>query len=98
MAVISRFNSKGKSVANDLYRGVENGTIRITDAVEANGLRLDHLAYEYYGDGLNWWIIAAANGIRWPLGIGSGNANRESPGEKIILFIPNVNDVLNLLK
>jgi len=98
MAIISRFDSNGKSVANKVYKGVENGTISIIATEEASGVRLDHLAYKYYGDGLNWWIIAAANGIRWPLGIGPGTANRENPGEKIFLFIPSVNDVLRLLK
>ena len=94
MAFVSRFNSSGRSIANDIYHGVENGTIRLEATVIADGRRLDHYAYEYYGDGLNAWIIAAASGIRWTMGIGNGKGNLP-PGEdnSIVLFIPNLDDV-----
>ena len=100
MAYISRYNKQGKSVANLLYQGVENGTIRVNQVVEvAKGERLDYFADKYYGDGRNWWIIASANGIRWPLGIGNGFANRENGKETTIkLFIPLLEDVLSLLR
>lgn len=90
---ISRFNSNGKSIANKIYFGVENGTIRLVAKEINDGRRLDHYAQKYYGNGLNWWIIAAASGIRWPLGIGAGDANRTDSEKNTVLFIPNIEDV-----
>jgi len=93
---ITRFNSRGKSIANDIFHGVENGTIRIEATELSDGRRLDHFAQKYYGNGMNYWIIAAASGIRWPLGIGSGSANRDDEEEDIVIFIPNIEDVKKL--
>ena len=91
---VSRFDRSGKSIANKIYHGVENGSIRIVAKEINDGRRLDHYAQKYYGNGLNWWIIASASGIRWPLGIGTGNANRDSSKESnTVLFIPNIDDV-----
>ena len=79
-----------------IYYGVENGTIRFTTTI-ADGRRLDHYAQEYYGNGLNWWIIAAASGIRWPLGIGTGVANKgEVNDDSTVLYIPVLEDVIKL--
>ena len=93
---ISRFDSKGRSIVNAIYQGVEEGTIMLQDTVIADGQRLDHYAQKYYGNGLNFWIIAAASGIRWPLGIGSGKANREEDQENIVLYIPRLEDIIRL--
>ena len=94
---ISRFNIAGKSIAADIYRGVENGTIEIQATEVADGRRLDHYAQKYYGNGLNYWIIAAASGIRWPLAIGAGAANKDPQIEKsTIIFIPKLSDVIAL--
>ena len=91
---VSRFDANGRSIANDVFFGVENGTIRIIAKEINDGRRLDHYAQKYYGNGLNWWIIASASGIRWPLGIGAGNANRGTEEENnTVLFIPNIDDV-----
>ena len=44
-----------------------------------------------------FWIIAAASGIRWPLGIGVGNANRiESEKDDINIIVPELEDILRL--
>jgi hypothetical protein len=43
--------------------------------------RLDHLAYKHLGDGKYWWIIAAMNGIEWPLA-------GFNPEEPTVLRIP----------
>lgn len=95
--VISRYGSNGKSIANEIYYGVENGTIRLVATEIADGRRLDHYAQFYYGNGLNSWIIAAASGIRWPLGIGSGAANKSIEEDKsTVLFIPSLDDVIAL--
>tara|TARA_B000000557_G_scaffold199961_1_gene165204 strand:- start:255 stop:557 length:303 start_codon:yes stop_codon:yes gene_type:complete len=93
---VSRFKSNGSSIANEIFFGVENGTIRIEATEISDGRRLDHYAQKYYGNGMNYWIIAAASGIRWPLGIGSGSGNRENDQENIVIFIPNIDDVKKL--
>ena len=93
---ITRFDNRGKSIANKIFHGVENGVIRIEATELSDGRRLDHFAQKYYGNGMNYWIIAAASGIRWPLGIGSGSANRENEEEDIVIFIPNIEDVKKL--
>ena len=92
---IDRFNKSGRSIANDIFFGVENGTISLESTEISDGRRLDHYAEKYYGNGLNWWIIAAASGIRWHLGIGQGNGNRDTE-EGIVLYIPKMNDILAL--
>jgi hypothetical protein len=96
---MSKFISRKGGIPNlssAIYYAVENGTIRFNTVV-ADGRRLDHYAQEFYGNGLNWWIIAAASGIRWPLGIGAGVANKGSIGDdSIVLFIPNIEDVIKL--
>ena len=93
---ISRFNVRGKSIANAIYQGVEDGSINLIVTEIADGRRLDHYAEKYYGNGLNSWIIAAASGIRWPLGVGSGKANLTGDQENIILYIPSLEDIINL--
>ena len=94
---ITRFNRSGKSIAADIYHGVENGTIGIQATEIADGRRLDHYAQKYYGNGLNYWIIAAASGIRWPLAIGMGAANKDLQKEKnTVIFIPRLSDVIAL--
>ena len=93
---ISRFDSNGRSIANAIYQGVEDGSISLQDTIISDGRRLDHLAQEYYGNGLNSWIIAAASGIRWPLGIGSGKSNRKESQENIVLYIPRLKDIIRL--
>ena len=93
---ISRFDSRGKSITSSIYHGVENGTIRLLATEIADGSRLDHYAQRYYGEGMNYWIIAAASGIRWPLGIGMGVGNRNSADGKTVLFIPELEDVIAL--
>lgn len=94
---VDRFDNFGRSIANEIYHGVENGTIKIIATEIADGRRLDHYAQKYYSNGLNYWIIAAASGIRWPLGIGSGTGNKSIEAESsTVLFIPDLNDVINL--
>ena len=84
------------NLTSAIYYGVENGTIRFATEI-ADGRRLDHYAQEYYGNGLNWWIIAAASGIRWPLGIGTGASNKYvADDDMIVLFIPVLEDVIRL--
>mgnify|MGYP001199251268 CR=1 FL=1 len=96
--VISRFGDiSGRSIINDLFHAVERGEVRIQITEVSDGRRLDHYAQKYYGNGLNWWIIAAASGIRWPLAIGSGfpGGNKEY-SEGVVLYIPVLEDVIAL--
>lgn len=94
---VSRFDSRGKSIVSRLYQAVEDGTVRIEATEMSGNMRLDQLAYKYYGEGMNAWIIAAASGIRWQLGIGSGhNGINSDYDEPVVLFIPNLEDVIDL--
>lgn len=94
---VSRFNSQGKSITGKIYQGVEDGTIEIIATEMSGNMRLDQLAYKYYGEGMNSWIIAAASGIRWQLGIGAGhNGTNPDISEPVVLFIPNLEDVIAL--
>ena len=96
---MSRFISRKGGIPNlssAIFYAVENGEINF-ETVVADGRRLDHYAQEYYGNGLNWWIIAAASGIRWPLGIGTGSSNRSVISEEsTVLYIPEIGDVIRL--
>lgn len=95
--IIDRYDINGKSVANMLYHLVDNNLITIKDKVVADGSRrLDQYAHEYYGESLNWWIIAAASGISWWFNTTksvTGNSNVESG---VILYIPELTAVLDL--
>lgn len=97
MVYIDRFDAVGKSITNKIYKGVEDGTIRILATETSSSLRLDQLAYKYYGEGMNAWIIAAASGIRWQLGIGSGkNGTNSAATEPVVLFIPVIEDIIKI--
>jgi len=49
-----------------LRANIENGNIRVlARVVTQEKQRLDTIAQDYYGDGRNWWILAAASGIGW---------------------------------
>ena len=95
---ISRFDSNGKSIVNKIYMQVENNAEQFVQAVEiADGRRLDQYADFYYKNGLNYWIIAAASGIRWPLGIGLGTGNKIGEIKNgTVLFIPKLSEVILL--
>jgi hypothetical protein len=94
---VSRFDYRGKSIARKIYQGVEDGTIEIIATEMSGNMRLDQLAYKYYGEGMNSWIIAAASGIRWQLGIGTGyNGTNPDISEPVVLFIPRLEDVIAL--
>ena len=94
---ISRFDRRGRSIVNKIYKGVESGEISLVATETSSNFRLDQLAYKYYGEGMNAWIIAAASGIRWQLGIGNGyNGANLSLSEPVVLYVPDINDIINL--
>lgn len=41
--------------------------LKTKDLALREGERLDHVAFEYYGDTRLWWVIAAASDIGWGL-------------------------------
>jgi hypothetical protein len=94
---ISRFDRRGNSIVNKIYKGVETGEINLVATETSSNFRLDQLAYKYYGEGMNAWIIAAASGIRWQLGIGDGyNGANLSLSEPVVLYIPDMSDIIRL--
>ncbi len=64
--------------AKRIRDGIRNGAIDHTVYTMVDGDRLDILAGRIYGDSGQWRVIAAANGIGWPLQV--------SPGT--VLFVP----------
>ena len=94
---ISRFDRRGNSIVNKIYKGVESGEIGLIATETSSSFRLDQLAYKYYGEGMNAWIIAAASGIRWQLGIGNGyNGANLSLKEPVVLYVPDLRDIIKL--
>jgi|13_taG_2_1085334.scaffolds.fasta_scaffold396782_1 hypothetical protein len=87
MAYVSRFDTNGNSVGNKIFQACETGLISFRVEVVEGTKRLDHYAFQEYGDGLNWWVIAAASGIGWWLQV--------TPGTR--LRIPtDINDIIAL--
>jgi hypothetical protein len=56
-------------LCSQIYYACERGEIPFITVNFKEGDRLDHLAGRYYGNGLDWWLIAAASGISWWLQI-----------------------------
>ena len=52
-------------LCSQIYQACESGEIPFVELEFKSGDRLDHLASRYYGNGLDWWLIAAASGISW---------------------------------
>ena len=72
---ISRYDNDNL-VQNGKLLGTTRGLVRLRDAISSGAVsvttrvlteteRLDHIAGAQYGDGRQWWIIAAASGIGW---------------------------------
>lgn len=60
----------------DIKNALDSGAIEVDEYVVRPGDRLDTLAYNFFGDGKYWWIIAIANDIGWGLQIASGRTLR----------------------
>ena len=94
---ISRFDRNGESVANKLYHLVNSGEIRLQEKITANGARrLDEYAQEFYGSGLNWWIIASASGLGWWLNLTKLENDSNVVKSGIQLYVPVLEDVIAL--
>ena len=87
---ISRFYIKdGQEISlnSKIFSAVQNKSIPFKKKITKVGDRLDHIAYEAYGNAKLWWIIAAASGIGWWLQVSDG----------IVLKIPlDLEDIKNL--
>lgn len=68
-----------------IYQECEAGIIPFKQIIFREGDRLDLIAAREYGDGLDWWLIAAASGIGWWLQVNPGT----------IIKIPDFNFVKN---
>ena len=79
----SRINDFGQDMTSAIYNRIkeiridpnleEKEKLKYYKKVTSDGkVRLDQYAQEAYGDGLDWWIIAAASGIGWWLSIEQG--------------------------
>lgn len=53
------------TMTSRLRRAALNGTLPIRVRVLREGERLDHIAFELWGDAQKWWIIAACSGVGW---------------------------------
>lgn len=52
------------------------GLIQTQEKILTENQRLDHLAYEYFGDSTKWWILAATSDIGWGMQVPPGTVIR----------------------
>lgn len=94
---IDRFDINGNSIANRIYHLVNNGEIDLKDKITAAGdKRLDQYAHEYYGSGLNWWIIASASGLGWWFNLTKFERGSSVVKNGVRLYIPSIEDIIAL--
>lgn len=60
------------SLCSRIYKDCKSGILQSETITYSNNERLDKLSQRYYGNGLDWWIIAAASGLGWWLQINEG--------------------------
>lgn len=60
------------SAISVIKKAVASGQITTRVQILQGEERLDVIAGRVYGDGRNWWIIAAASGIGWALQVPAG--------------------------
>ena len=85
---------KGKSVMYSsracyiIFNAVSSGAMVSEEFVLSQGMRLDTVSANYYGDASYWWVIAAASGIGWQCQVPPGT----------LLKVPvSIADVANLV-
>ena len=94
---IDRFDVNGNSIANRVYHLVESGEIRLQDKISAKGdKRLDQYAQDVYGNGLNWWIIAAASGLGWWFNLSKFEKGSKVVKSGVTLYFPVIEDIIKL--
>ncbi len=80
---IIRYKYATSDLYTRIYNACENGQISFKEYVFKHNDRLDHIAGLVYGNGLEWWILAAASGISWWLQINAGTIIRIPKREDI---------------
>ena len=55
-----------------IYKASKSGQLSVKRHILKQGERLDHIAFNEYGNGNDWWVIAAASGIGWWLQLPPG--------------------------
>ena len=94
---VDRFDINGNSIANKIYHLVETGQMSLQDKITATGdKRLDQYAHEYYGSGLNWWIIASASGLGWWFNLSKFEKGSTVVKSGVRLYIPSIEDIIAL--
>ena len=95
MADLSRYeeaaNSKGgrrsAQTVKKIRLAVRKGELDYREDTLKQGQRLDNIAYEEYGDGRLWWIIAATSDIGWAMQAPVGT----------LIKIPSMSDVIKVI-
>ncbi len=65
-----------REISSAIYNAVQSGDLRCKVVVLPDGVRLDKIAFENFGDSGYWWAIAAASGIGWGLQLPPGTVVR----------------------
>ena len=55
-----------------IRKAIDSGYLTTSVIVIGASTRLDHIAWQVYGDSSMWWVIAAASGIGWGMQIPAG--------------------------
>lgn len=76
-------------VSSRIYFAALNGTISFNDRKLVEKQRLDHIAFNAYGDSTLWWIIASASGIGWAL---------QCPPGTVLRVPTDLNQIYSLLR
>lgn len=75
-------NASHPTLAMRAYTGIDPGKMQYKHLI--TGVEnIEYLAWKFYGDSREWWRIAEANELRFPLDIHPG----------MTLIIPGINDV-----
>jgi len=87
-AILDSGQQYGTNYSHEVIRNaIASGQIKTTTMVLREGMRLDAIAAQTYGDARLWWIIAASSAIAWSLQCPPGT----------ILTLPNLADVAALV-
>jgi hypothetical protein len=70
-------------LTSEIYQACESGLIPFKFTIFKSGDRLDLISGNEYGNGFDWWIIAAASGIGWWLQINDDTVLRIPDRDKI---------------
>jgi hypothetical protein len=60
------------NLCSNIFNDCRTGRLESTTIFYKEGDRLDYFSQKYYGNGMDWWVIAAASGLGWWLQINPG--------------------------